>query len=48
MIAANTRDSHQNSSWLDDGELAGNDNREGWRDGSGSKMQKVNDPLPVD
>ncbi len=27
VIAANTPNSQQNSGWLDDGELAGNDNR---------------------
>ncbi len=47
-IAANTPDSHQKRGWLDHGELAGNDDRGGWLVGSASKMQKVNDRLPVD
>jgi hypothetical protein len=37
-IAANTPDSRQNRGWLDDGELAGEDDRGWWLDRSGSKM----------
>ncbi len=35
---SNMPDSHKNSGWVDDGELAGNDDRGWWLDGSGSKM----------
>ncbi len=38
VITANTPDSRQNSGWLDDGELAGKDDRGWWLDGLGSKM----------